>query len=141
MNDNYLLLLEIARKKKQLGLLDEAIIYYQEALNKCCSKSEIIWYELGCVYYKAKKYDQAAYAFNKALEINDKDYITWYALGITYKRLKLWNQAVECFKQSIELNSKYWPAYASLLRTYLRLRQWKEAWHWFKKSLKELKET
>jgi len=138
LKGNYL---EIIRKKRKIGLVNEAISYCQKALQKNFIDKAIVWYELGCIYFKIKDYHKAMYAFQKSLEINDKDYISWYALGITYKKLKLWDEAIKCFNKAIELNPKYWQAHASLLKTYLRLFKLKDAWYCFKRTIKELKET
>lgn len=121
--------LEIARLKKQLGSLDEAIMHFQEAINE---KEEFkqdasVWCELGYAYYETKRFHEAVHAFQRALLLDPNDSAVLYALGCTYKRLKSWEQAIECFKKAIDLNPRYCKAHGGLFRTYLRMWRWRDA--------------
>jgi len=82
--------LMIAYIKKYLGVYDESIVYYQNAMKfkEDFKKDPSIWYELGCVYYELKCYDKAIKAFKQALLFAPNDPMILYNLDLVYEQLK-----------------------------------------------------
>jgi len=59
---------------------------------------------LGAVYFQDKKFKDAARAYEKALELNDKDYRTWRFLASCYRQIPDETQKIQgCEKRALEL--------------------------------------
>lgn len=133
--------LEVARLKKQLGSLDEAITHFQKAIEQKeeFNQDASVWCELGYAYYETRRFHEAVHAFQRAWLLDPNDPAVLYALGCTHKRLKSWEQAIECFKKAIELNPRYCKAHGGLFRIYLRMWRWRDALVIAKHALRSVK--
>ena len=62
------------------------------------------WYNLGVISYNAKKYAEAATAFEQALARQEKFANALYALGLTYYELKRTPDAINMFEALDQLD-------------------------------------
>jgi tetratricopeptide (TPR) repeat protein len=67
-----------------------------------------------------KRYDEALYCYNKAVELGFKQKMYNYK-GDTLMKLKRFEEAIECFNKDIELNSEDYNAFLGREKFYFIL--------------------
>jgi len=96
-------------RKKALNVL-EAIKIRKERSGSIVQKSKdpkiqaMQHYRLGVAFMKRKQFDQAIYAFNKALDLNPKLENAYIKLGIIYEEKELYSEAKYYFRRACEVN-------------------------------------
>ncbi|MEJ6488041.1 tetratricopeptide repeat protein [Nostoc punctiforme UO1] len=111
---NHSVLREIAYCEHQMGDVDRALNYYQQALNLCPAEDEqelaSIYHYLGMLKDDKGEVDQAITFYNQSLEINERignvqgKATTLHQLGILYAKKGELDQAISLFNQSLEIN-------------------------------------
>ena len=90
-----------------LDRLDEALESYNLAI-KLASEEKFepskMMCNKGLVLIQMKRYNEALYIIDKAIEIDPIYPLSWYAKGLTYKGLNEPKKALECFNESLRFN-------------------------------------
>ena len=63
-------------------------------------------FNLGILYYKNARYDEAAREFNKVLEINPNDAEAYYNLGNIYNKKSLYDDAINSYKKALAIHPR-----------------------------------
>ena len=78
--------------------------FFQRESLEVNSKNQGAHYNMGLLYYKEEKYDEATHAHKKALELNPDDESAHYNLAIVYSKKRMYDDAILEYKKVIELN-------------------------------------
>ncbi|MEH2173299.1 tetratricopeptide repeat protein [Nostoc sp.] len=113
---NHSVLKEIAYCERQMGEIDRALNYYQQALNLCPAEDEA---ELASIYnhfgmLKANKgdVDEAIALYNQSLKITERignfqgKALTLHCLGNIYANKGEWDKAIALYNQSLEITER-----------------------------------
>jgi tetratricopeptide (TPR) repeat protein len=113
---NHRVLREIAHCEHQMGEVDQALNYYQEALNLCPSEDEaelaLIYHHFGMLKNDKGEVDEAIALYNQSLEITERigDVQTKAAtlnnLGILYANKGEVDEAIALYNQSLEIKER-----------------------------------
>jgi len=98
-------------------------------------------YEYGILYLQNSKYHLAQREFQKAGELNPKDYRLYNGLGLTYYFQGKFSLAIKEYEKSIKLNPKYPDAYNNMASAFAKLKQWPKVIHYTDKALSILSYT
>lgn len=122
--------LKEAKRKSESGLIDEAIVEYENIID-LFPDFATTFHRLGKIYYKEKDFDEAVYYYNKAREKNP--YNETYSKEISniakklaiegnenYRR-KDYEGAIEKYNQSIRIFPEYTEAYYRAAKCYYML--------------------
>ncbi len=90
-----------AKELADAGRYDEALKEFNKALNTY--KSAEVYYNIGYIKSLQKKYDEALYAFRKAVEINNLFAKAYRSMGDVYLKKGMLNEAEESFKKAGEI--------------------------------------
>lgn len=108
----------IALVKTDLGMLDQAVEAYEQAIELAPEKT-FIWGHLGNLYSQLGLYDEAVEAFLNTLEHNPVDSIAWNSLGNAYVHTGRADEAIDTYRKAVELNDRFiepWMSLGSLFR-------------------------
>lgn len=86
----------------QAGLYENAL----EAVKKIIElnpKSEVAVYNLGIMYFKLNRLEEAAKTLNDCLALKNDYTSAWYNLGLVYSKMNRHQEATEAFKKYTEL--------------------------------------
>ena len=118
------------------SFLTRGSVYYkfgkwQEALNdykqiKNYVPSINVGMALCCFYMK--QYTEAVKFFNKAIDVNAKDYMAYMGLGMTYSEMHDYQKAIDCFTTVISIKKDAYHAYSARGVCRLQLGQYFEAY-------------
>jgi tetratricopeptide (TPR) repeat protein len=102
---------------------EDAITYYEMAVQKDPDNSKRCYYTLGWLYNDEEKYDDAATILQKAVQYKPHDKDNRIELGFAYYKLKKYDDALVQLKKAVELdeNSKLGYYYQGLC--YIDLQQ------------------
>ncbi|MCC5655979.1 tetratricopeptide repeat protein [Nostoc sp. XA010] len=113
---NHSVLKEMAYCEHQMGEVDQALNYYQQALNLCPAEDEeelaAIYHYLGMLKGDKGKVDEALALFNQSLEINERignvqgKATTLHQLGILYANKGEVDEAIALYNQSLEITER-----------------------------------
>ncbi|MEH2011914.1 tetratricopeptide repeat protein [Nostoc sp.] len=113
---NHSVLRQIAYCEHQIGEVDQALNYYQQALNLCPAEDEqelaSIYHYFGMLKYYKGEVDEAIAHYNQSLEITERigdvqtKAATLHQLGIIYANKGEVDQAIALYKQSLEINER-----------------------------------
>ena len=92
-------------------------------------------YEYGILYLQNGKYNLAQREFQKAGELNPKDYRLYNGLGLTYYFQGKFSFAIKEYEKAIKLNPKYPDAYNNMASAYAKLKKWPKVIHYTEKAL------
>ena len=98
-------LVNMAAAYQSMGNLKKATNYYLEALKEDPEVS-IIYFNLGSLY-QDKNPNLAISYFERAVELEPKDWDSLNRLGVLYKNRGEFDKAIDCYKRAIELNPDF----------------------------------
>jgi len=90
---------------------------------------------LGVIYGKCGRYNEAIKALRKAIRINPDYGDAYYYLGVSYNAIGHWNKAVKTAERAIYLNAADAEAYYVLGEAYSELERYHEAIDAFKRAI------
>src|SRR4030042_1479156 len=96
--------------------------------------------ELGSLYRKFEKYDQAEEMFKKAIELDPKRDDAYIKLGWIYKRLGKYDRAEETLKKAMNINPESSRVYGALAVLYTDLDEHSLAEEYYRKA-EEVRKT
>ena len=111
-----------------------ALRYYQKAIEEDPNFVEAR-NNLGVIYDKMEKYNEASDEFRKALEIDQNSAEAHNNLGILFADWMWWNEAYYHHKKAAELNPDLAQAHNNLGIDYASIGRYKESIEEFKKAL------
>ncbi len=102
--NNHIVWYEHANSLDNLGMYEEAVIAYQQAL-KIKADFQDAWISLGAVLCDHfHKYEEALECFDTALRIDYLDDFAWYNRGNALEQLKRYDDALACYNIVLKLN-------------------------------------
>lgn len=90
---------------------------------------------LGVLFARQEKYDEALEAYNKLLSINSNDAFAYYNLGNTYFKLRNFDAALQAYEKAIFTRSDYVESYNGIGCVHLVLKNYDLAIFSFRKAL------
>lgn len=128
-----------ARRQLAVLLMDcgfnEEALQHLLYLSKTFSYDDGIFYNLGIVYEKMKKYSKAREAYEKAIELEPDSLDSVYNLGLVYTELKEYSKAIECFEKVIEDDSEDSNSYFNLGLVYFKMKDYPVAIDYFQRTI------
>ncbi|MEH2047338.1 tetratricopeptide repeat protein [Nostoc sp.] len=116
LTQDYRVLHQIARSQAELGEVEQAQQYYQQALESCLETDETekadIIHNLGRIYANKGEVEQAIALYNQSLEITERignvqtKAATLHQLGIIYANKGEVEQAIALYNQSLEITER-----------------------------------
>ncbi|MEH2206856.1 MAG: tetratricopeptide repeat protein [Nostoc sp.] len=116
LTKDYRVLHAIARSQAELGEVEQAQQYYQQALEFCLQTDETekaaIIHNLASIYANKGEVDEAITLYNQSLEINERigniqgKASTLHELGRIYNNKGEVEQAIALYNQSLEINER-----------------------------------
>ncbi|MBE9209113.1 tetratricopeptide repeat protein [Nostoc sp. LEGE 06077] len=113
---NHSVLKEIAVCEHKIGEVDQALNYYQQALNLCPAEDErelaSIYHHLGTLKADKGEVDEAIALYNQSLEITQRirnvqgKAVTLHELGILYAKKGEVDEAIALYNQSLEIKER-----------------------------------
>lgn len=128
-----------ARRKLAVLLMDSG--FNEEALghllylSKNFSNDDGIFYNLGIVYEKLKKFEKAKEAYLKSLEISPDSMDSIYNLGLVYIELKDYDKAINCFEKILKEDSEDSNSYFNLGLIYFKTKDYIKAMENFQTTI------
>jgi tetratricopeptide (TPR) repeat protein len=128
-----------ARRQLAVLLMDcgfnEEALRHLLYLSKTFTKDSGIYYNLGIVYEKMKKFDKAKEAYLKAIELEPKSLDAIYNLGLVYVELKEYMLAIESFKYILSIEKNDSNSYFNLGLVYFKKGKYLQAIENFQKTV------
>ena len=78
---------------------------------------------LGSVYVKQERYNEAIEAYQKVIEIDPKQVAAYNNLGNVYAKQERYKDAIETYEKAIQINPEQVAAYNNLINAYNRTLQ------------------
>ncbi|QFS43912.1 tetratricopeptide repeat protein [Nostoc sphaeroides] len=113
---NHSVLREIAYCEHQIGEVDQALNYYEQALNLCPAEDErelaLIYNHFGMLKDDKGEMDEAIALYNQCLEITERignvqgKAVTLHQLGMIYANKGEVDEAIALYNQSLEINER-----------------------------------
>jgi tetratricopeptide (TPR) repeat protein len=92
-------------------------------------------YNIGLIYFKMKKYQEAVPYFKKVID-RDNEYIEAYSmLGKVYCYLEDYNEAIQYYKKAIDIEPNYTELYIGLGATYCIMEDYDKAIPYFQTAI------
>jgi protein O-GlcNAc transferase len=110
---------------QEKGQLDDAITYYQKAL-QLNPNHAVAFYNLASAYHKKGQLEKAIIYYQKALQL-DQNVFAYNNLGTILQEKGELNEAIACYKNALKLNPDYDNAYTNLGSAFLETGQLDEA--------------
>ncbi len=105
------------------GNYEEALNYLREAGRKAPEDDCVLQSNLGLVYKKLGRLQEAEKALMRAMEINPDRMEAFINLGYVYLETKAYAKAASSFKRALKLDPNLWDVYLSLCEAYFNLGQ------------------
>ena len=121
----------LARTLDELGLYEEALRNYRE-LARFDDRNWQIYYNMGTVCKKMKRYEDAVQYYGKSISLNPAYPDTLNNLGLVYKEMKRYDLAIDAYKKAIVVNSQFSYAPFNLAVLYLETGDRQNALHYFR---------
>ncbi|MDR3491305.1 MAG: tetratricopeptide repeat protein [Gammaproteobacteria bacterium] len=120
--------LTIEEEKKSIENLNEAI--------KLNPKNVINFMDLGDIYFRTNKFENALVTYKKAIELNPKSQLIYMCLASFYTKLNKFDDAIETYNKILELNCDFsFSAYKALGFVYSMKYQFKDSANAYKKAI------
>ena len=127
-------LMELGIAYHESGLLQEAIIYFTEFIDKN-PYSHIAWFNLGTLHNVKEDWKEALFAFDMCLVINEKFTAAHYGKANSYIQEKEFQSAIDTFNESFNFDHPNSYAYCCLGECYEKIGDFKKALIFYEKSL------
>jgi tetratricopeptide (TPR) repeat protein len=85
------------------GEVSKGVDHFQQAI-KADRNFDKAWYELGFVYLRQNRLEDARVAFENVVRVNHEDYEAEGSLGVIYLRNRDLNRAEDHFKAALRIN-------------------------------------
>ena len=117
------------------GDFKNALVAYEKVMTLKERVSPELWNNMGLLYSKMKRFDDAFDAYMQALALR-RDYAeVYYNLGVMSLKQKAFEQATNYFREAIARRENYAQAYYNLALSYANLQQNKASIEAYKKVL------
>lgn len=127
--------LNLARIKEKEGSLNQAVEYYESALNLNGSQSSL-YLNLGNLYQKVNNYNSAVSIYNQGIKMRD-DFAPYYiGLGESYIKLENYDEAKSALEKAVEINSNSYYGYYLLGNLEKNKKNYNQALNYYGQSLK-----
>lgn len=97
--------LEIAVQEHQKGNIEEALIYYQKAIEVKPNDFNV-YNNIATIYYLQKNYKESLENYNKAIKINPSNSSTFYNIALVYNALGKKKEYIDNLKKACKLGFK-----------------------------------
>ncbi|OGX52869.1 MAG: hypothetical protein A2267_08240 [Omnitrophica WOR_2 bacterium RIFOXYA12_FULL_38_10] len=95
---------------------DEVSLY--ESAVRANPASALMRHDLGLVYSKAGRLDDAIASFQSSIKLKNDDPVTFFSLGNAYQEVGQYKNAIKNFNKAIELDREFADAYYNLAGIY-----------------------
>ncbi|MGM0499670.1 MAG: tetratricopeptide repeat protein [Bacillota bacterium] len=127
--------LNLARIKEKEGSLNQAVEYYESALNLNGSQSSL-YLNLGNLYQKVNNYNSAVSIYNQGIKMRD-DFAPYYiGLGESYIKLENYDEAKSALEKAVEINSNSYYGYYLMGNLEKNKKNYNQALNYYGQSLK-----
>jgi tetratricopeptide (TPR) repeat protein len=92
-------------------------------------------FKKGNAWFAEGKLEEAARAYQRAIEKEPQDPIYYYNLGIVYTRLQRYKEAITVFRQMLELQPQSYSAHKNLGELYGLLQDYRQALPYFQEAV------
>jgi tetratricopeptide (TPR) repeat protein len=116
----------LALVQTELGNIDGAVSAYQRAIS-LSPESGFLWNNLGQLFAKNERNEEAINAFKKALSCSPQDFLSWDGVGQIYIKLGVYQIAISAFEKALEIAPYYEFSWAGMGRAYLESGQLEKA--------------
>jgi protein O-GlcNAc transferase len=118
---------------QEKGQLDDAITYYQKAL-QLNPNHAVAFYNLASAYHKKGQSEKAIIYYQKVLQL-DQNAFAYNNLGTILQEKGELNEAITCYKNALKLNPDYDNAYTNLGSALLETGQLNEAEFYYRRVI------
>jgi tetratricopeptide (TPR) repeat protein len=108
------------------GMRDKAIEIAKKIVEMNPKDSDSL-FNLGNMYYKQKRYNEAAEAFTKAIQIRPNFEYAYLSLGNCYLELKQWSKCVETYSKYVEIAPDNADAWYLIGASYIQLKKYESS--------------
>ncbi len=117
INDSWSGFYEKGRQLFRIGKLQEAVVFFQEALrrNPCAFEAH---HDLGAILFQIGRYPQALSCFEQAVGLNPRSTHAWLNGGNTLRVLQRLQEAIQWYQKAVALNPRLSDAHYNLGRLY-----------------------
>ncbi len=119
----------------QTGIWKNSIQLWSYVIENEPEKVPHAYNNRGIAYADMKEYDQAIADYNKAIELNPRNFFAYNNRGIAYFYKGRYDQAIADYNKSIEINPKYDIVYYNMACLYSTRNNNEEACKWLRKSI------
>jgi tetratricopeptide (TPR) repeat protein len=127
--------LNLARIKEKKGSLNQAVEYYESALDLNGSQSSL-YLNLGNLYQKVNNYNSAVSIYNQGIKMRD-DFAPYYiGLGESYIKLENYDEAKSALEKAVEINSNSYYGYYLMGNLEKNKKNYNQALNYYGQSLK-----
>lgn len=133
--DNESVLYELAYCLDITGELESSISYYKKFID-ADPYSHYAWYNLGIVYNKLEKYDEAVQAYGYATLIDETFASAYFNMGNSYMGLNKFTEAMEAYRQTEKLEGPSAEIYFCQGAAYEKIEQFELAIKYYRKAVK-----
>lgn len=116
----------ILRMYDQAGMNDKAINAAQKLIELQPNNADAV-YNLGYMFTKLKKWNEAIESFNKALEIRPNFEYAYANIGNSYYEMKNYTKSLEAYKKFAELMPDSPDGWYWIGVNYMQLKKWSDA--------------
>jgi len=127
--------LNLARIKEVKGNLNQAVEYYESALDLNGSQSSL-YLNLGNLYQQVNDYNSAVSIYNQGIKIRN-DFAPYYiGLGESYLELENFNEAKSALEKAVEINTNSYYGYYLMGQIEKERDNYNQALNYYGQSLK-----
>jgi tetratricopeptide (TPR) repeat protein len=134
--DNLILAYQkLVEQKEKTGNIDDVAELHKQII--ALTNAHLDWNKLGNLYFRYKRYNEAATCYAKAMELLPEEPVYHENLGLAYKNQGLLDKAAPQFLEAVKINTRDGESLNQLGVFYLDQQQYDEALIWFRKALEK----